>query len=95
MDNNTKKSLIEKFAHDSHKKDGFTGAWLYAEKGEIISSGAIGFCDAEDTQPIREDTIFQLASISKNFTAAAVMLVIRKGLLSLDDDITEFFPEIP
>lgn len=89
-----KKSLIEKLARDSRAKEGFTGAWLYAEKGEIISKGATGFCDADDTQPIRDDTIFQLASISKHFTATAVMLVVRKGLMSLDDHVTKFFPEL-
>ena len=86
--------MMESLAHQSHKKGGFTGAWLYAEKGEIVSKGAVGFHDPADTLPIEEDTIFQLASVSKQFTAAAVMLVVRKGLLRLDDEITVYFPEL-
>ena len=91
MDMNTK---MQKLAQESNEKGGFNGAWLYAENGEIVSKGVRGFCDAENEQPITEDTIFQLASVSKQFTAAAVMLVIRQGLLRLDDKITRFFPEL-
>ena len=89
-----KKIFMENLARTSHKKGGFNGVWLYAENGEIVSKGAIGFCDPADKQPIREDTVFQLASVSKQFTAAAVMLTVRKGLLSLEDRIVKFFPEL-
>ncbi len=92
MDKNT---MIQNLAHESHEKGGFNGAWLYAEQGEIVSKGALGFRDPENTLPITEDTIFQLASISKTFTSAAVMLLMRQGLLSPEDEITKFFPEIP
>ena len=90
-----KKALIEKLAHDAHEKGGFNGAWLYAEHGEIVSKGAVGWRDAENTLPVQEDTIFEMASISKMFTAAAVMLLVREGKLSLDDEYVKFFPEYP
>ena len=89
-----KKAMMENLARVSHEKGGFTGAWLYAENGEIVSKGAVGFRDPDDTLPIEENTIFQLASVSKQFTAAAVMLVVRKGLLRLEDEIIKFFPEL-
>ena len=90
-----KKTTMENLARESHEKGGFNGAWLYAEHGEIISKGAVGYRDPEDKLPLTEDSIFQLASVTKQFTAAAVMLVRREGLLDLDDEITKFFPEIP
>ena len=89
-----KNSMIQNLALELNKKDGFNGAWLYAEKGEIVSKGALGFRDAEDKLPITEDTIFQLASISKTFTGTAVMLLVRQGKLSLEDRITKYFPEL-
>ena len=92
MDKNT---MIQNLARELKKKDGFNGAWLYAEKGEIVSKGVLGFRDPENTLPITEDTIFQLASVSKTFTSAAVMLLMRQGLFSPEDEITKFFPEIP
>ena len=90
-----KNIMIQKLVRNYNEKDGFNGAWLYAEKGEIVSKGALGFRDPEDTLPITEDTIFQLASVSKTFTSAAVMLLMRQGLLSPEDEITKFFPDIP
>ena len=92
MDKNKK---IQELARALNEKDGFNGAWLYAEKGEIVSKGVLGWRDPENTLPITEDTIFQLASVSKTFTSAAVMLLIRQGLLCAEDEITKFFPEIP
>ena len=89
-----KHSKMIELARALNEKDVFNGAWLYAEKGKIVSKGVLGFRDPENTLPITEDTIFQLASVSKTFTAAAVMLVIRQGLLSLEDKITKFFPEL-
>ncbi len=90
-----KHNLMKELACALNEKDCFNGAWLYAEHGEIVSKGALGFRDPENTLPITEDTIFQLASVTKTFTAAAVMLTVRQGLLSLDDEITKYFPELP
>ncbi|MBO7549225.1 MAG: beta-lactamase family protein [Clostridia bacterium] len=90
-----KKSVIERIVSHAHANGAFTGTWLYAERGEIVTKGAVGFCDAADTLPLREDSIFYLASVSKQFTATAVMLARRMGLLDLDDDVTKFFPDLP
>ena len=90
-----KKTMMDDLVREAYEKGAFTGTWLYAENGEIVSKGAVGFRDPEDTLPIREDSVFDLASVSKQFTAAAVMLLRREGLLNLDDEITKFFPEIP
>ncbi len=89
-----KNAMMQTLARALQEKDGFNGAWLYAEKGEIVSKGAMGFRDPGDTLPITEDTIFQLASVSKTFTGAATLLVVRQGKLSLEDRITKYFPEL-
>jgi len=89
-----KHEMMQALAQTLQEKDVFNGAWLYAEKGEIVSKGAMGFRDPGDTLPITEDTIFQLASISKTFTGTAVMLLVRQGKLSLEDRITKYFPEL-
>ena len=90
-----KHEKILDLARRAHEKDSFNGAWLYAENGEIVSKGAVGFRDPEDKEPLTEDSVFQLASVTKQFTAAAVMLAVRKGLLNLDDEIVKYFPQIP
>ena len=90
-----KKAMIENYVLKAHEKGVFTGTWLFAENGEIVSKGAVGFRDCGDTLPMREDSIFDIGSVSKQFTAAVILLLRRGGLLDLDDKITKFYPEIP
>ena len=90
-----KKTMMQKLAQEAFDKGGFNGAWLYAEKGEIISKGALGFRDPENKLPMTEDTIFEMASVTKMFTATAVMLLVREGKLGLDNEYSEYFPEFP
>ena len=90
-----KREMMENLVHEAYKKGVFNGTWLYAENGNIVSKGAVGFRDYCDQLPMREDSVFELASISKQFTAAAVMRLVRDGLLHLDDEITGIFPQIP
>ena len=90
-----KKAMMENFVREAYEKGAFTGTWLYAENGEIISKGAVGWRDEQDSLPMCEDSIFELASVSKQFTAAAIMLLIKRGQLALSDELTKFFPENP
>ena len=55
--NKNKNTMMHELARELKEKDGFNGAWLYAEKGEIVSKGVLGFRDPEDKLPITEDTI--------------------------------------
>ena len=90
-----KKTMMENLAREAYEKGSFNGTWLYAENGKIVSKGAFGFRDADNQLPMQEDTIFEMASITKMFTATAVMLLAREGKLSLEDEFTKFFPEFP
>ena len=90
-----KKSLMEKLARDAYEKGSFNGTWLYAENGKIVSKGACGFRDAENKLPMEEDTIFEMASVTKMFTATAIMLLVREGKLNPDDEYAEYFPDYP
>ena len=58
--NMDKKTAMENVARTAYEKGAFNGTWLYAENGVIVSKGAVGFRDAEDKLPMREDarTVF-------------------------------------
>ena len=90
-----KKTMMENYTRAAYEKGVFAGAWLLAENGEIVTKGAVGFHDPAGRLPMQEDSIFDIGSVSKQFTAAAIMLLRRDGLLDLEDEITKFFPEIP
>ncbi|HEU5468058.1 MAG TPA: serine hydrolase [Steroidobacteraceae bacterium] len=66
-----------------------------AENGRILLEKAYGLADLEHGVPNRPDTIFEAGSVSKQFTAAAVLLLARDGKLALDDPVRKHIPELP
>ncbi len=64
-------------------------------KGQAVVRAAYGMADLEHDVPIAIDTIFEVGSVSKQFTAAAVLLLARDGQLSLDDKVRQYIPELP
>jgi CubicO group peptidase (beta-lactamase class C family) len=88
-------ALIDDFVAAKHKYHRFNGNVLVAEKGRVIYRRSFGYADFKNKKPLMGESVFNLASISKQFTAAAVMLLAERGLLSLDDALAKYFPEIP
>lgn len=74
---------------------GFSGAVLVARNGRIVASGAVGFSDLADTTPITPDALFEIASVTKQFTAAAILRLAQDGKLTLDDPIQKHLPGVP
>lgn len=70
-------------------------ALLVVEREEIIYRKCYGLADLETDRPITTDTSFYLASISKQFTAIAIMLLADDGRLSYKDRLSSFFPQLP
>lgn len=66
-----------------------------AENGVPVLQRAYGMADLEHDVPNRPDTIFEAGSVSKQFTAAAMILLARDGKVSLDDDVRKYIPELP
>ena len=63
--------------------------------GELRLTGAVPRRNVSETNQITETTLFDLASISKQFTAAAVLQLCEKGKINLEDQITKYFPNLP
>ena len=73
----------------------FSGAVLAKENGKIVFEKAYGFADRERKVPNTLETRFHVASVSMQFTAAAVLRLVDEGKLSLDAHVGEFVPGIP
>ena len=69
-------------------------ALVFMEKGEVKGENYYGYADLDTQRKVDENTIFHWASITKTFTAIAIMQLRDRGLLSLDDPITRYLPEI-
>lgn len=74
---------------------GFNGNVLIAQKGIILYENSHGFANFEDTVRLTKDSKFQLASLSKTFTAVAAMKLVEDGLIGLDNDVKDYFPCFP
>ena len=66
-----------------------------SKDGLTIFSRGYGMADLEHDVPNTAETIFEGGSLSKQFTAAAIMLLVMDGKLSLDDDVRDYMPEVP
>ena len=64
-------------------------------KGKIILLKSYGLANVEHRVPVKPETIFQSGSMGKQFTAAAVMLLVQENKLSLDDKISKYFSDVP
>ncbi len=65
------------------------------QKGEIVYKNGYGMANLEHDIPIEPDSVFHIASISKQFTVFAVALLVEQGKVSWDDDVHKYFPEMP
>jgi CubicO group peptidase (beta-lactamase class C family) len=77
-----------------HRVDAPGAAVIVIRDGSVVRRAAWGLADLERRIPIRTDTAFRLASVSKQFTAMAVMMLAEEGRLAYDDPITRFLPEL-
>jgi CubicO group peptidase (beta-lactamase class C family) len=64
-------------------------------RGKIVLLKTYGLANVEHQVPVKPETIFQSGSIGKQFTAAAVMMLVQENKLSLDDRISKYFPDVP
>src|SRR5215208_3793691 len=63
--------------------------------GKLVYKRGLGMANLDYDVPNTTTTLFNVASVSKAFTAASVVLLSQQGKLSLDDDIRKYVPEIP
>lgn len=66
---------------------------MAATKDQVLYRGAFGKKDLDSGEPMRADTIFQIASMTKPVTSVAVMQLVEQGALGLDEPLTAYLPE--
>ncbi len=70
-------------------------AVLVVRNGKAVFRGGYGVTDLRTLHPITPQTDFRLASFTKQFTAACIMLLVKDGKLHYDDHLTDIFPDFP
>jgi len=86
--------LVDFFSHRL-LRTGFNGAMLVAKKGVVIFEQYHGIEDYRSKMLINEQSSFQLASVSKTFTAMGILWLMERGQLRLEDTLQMYYPDFP
>jgi D-alanyl-D-alanine carboxypeptidase len=87
---------IEAIGKEHIRRRRAAGMALQVQRGKnVLYSGSFGSANLETATEVKPDTVFRIASVSKQFTAASVLLLAEDGKLSLDDKLAEYIPDFP
>ncbi len=89
-------SVLARLTEDARVGLGVPGLGAAVASGEsVVWAQGFGHADLEQNVPVRPDTVFRIASISKPITATAVMQLVERGLVSIEDPIQRYVPAFP
>ncbi|MBD2843781.1 serine hydrolase [Paenibacillus sp. IB182496] len=90
------KAFLDEFFADPTTDPYYTGASVAIIKdGEVLAESGYGLADAEQEAAVDpQETLFRVASVSKTFTAVAIMQLVEQGLIELGGDIRDYLPEL-
>lgn len=86
---------LDTFFTNRSIENGFSGSVLISYHGEPVYEKCFGYCDYRNKDLMHDTAAFQLASVSKTFTATATLWCVEHELLSLNDSLEKFFPGFP
>ena len=70
-------------------------ALIVLRNGQVFKKANYGYADLADKTPVTDATVFEIASMTKQFTAAAIMMLVEEKKLGLDDPISRHLPDLP
>ena len=91
----TQAARVEALFKDFDHPNAPGASLMVIHKGKSVFAKGYGLADLVTKTPCTTNTKFRLASVSKQFTAMAVLILAERGKLKLDEKLTDFFPELP
>ena len=88
-------SHIDSLLQEKYPTNAPGASFLISRNGEIIYEKAFGLANLELNVPMGIDNIFEIGSMTKQFTAISILMLMEEGKLNLDDEITKFIPDYP
>lgn len=86
---------MDKYLTSLSDQELFAGAVLVAQAGEVLFTKGYGMADAEQEVPNTPQTLFRIGSITKSFTAMAIMQLQEAGKLHVNDFVCDYLPDCP
>ncbi|MEP1743064.1 MAG: serine hydrolase domain-containing protein [Kangiellaceae bacterium] len=81
--------------HNELIKSSFSGVVFIAKSEQVLYSKAFGFSDRDNETKFSDNTVFDIGSITKQFLATSVMKLSEQGLLSVEDELSMYFKDVP
>lgn len=91
----SKKENLDAYFSSLFKNGQFNGNVLIAQEGQILYERSFGLADLSTRRKITNESSFPIASITKTFTATAILQLKQQGKLELEDKVSKFLPEFP
>ncbi|AGC75166.1 CubicO group peptidase (beta-lactamase class C family) [Nonlabens dokdonensis] len=91
---NEKAQRIDSLFTAMNQNNEFNGVVLFAEDGKVIHKKAYGIADFGTNSPLTTASVFDLASVSKQFTAMGIVILMEQRKLALEDPISKYLPEL-
>ncbi|MEQ1746261.1 MAG: serine hydrolase [Saprospiraceae bacterium] len=88
-------AAFDKICMKKFPDDGPGGAVLVARGGQVVYQKAFGVDELDKKTPLRPDMVFRLGSVTKQFTAVAILQLVQQKKIALQDEITRFIPDYP
>ena len=88
-------SKIDSLLLEKYHPNAPGATFLISRNGNIIYKKAFGLANLELNVPMESDNVFEIGSMTKQFTAISILMLMEKGKLNLDDEITKFIPDYP
>lgn len=88
-------SPYEHYLTKTHARGQFNGVVLVYDSGRVVYEGAFGIGSTSPADSLTIDRVFRLGSVTKQFTAMAIMQLQEAGTLRYDQDLRDFIPELP
>src|SRR5215475_12373655 len=91
----TDEKVVDALFRDFDQGNSPGAAVIVIKEGKALFAKGYGLADLENKIPCTTNTNFRLASVTKQFTAMAVLVLAEQGKLSLEDRLAKFFPGFP
>ena len=91
----TQVEQIDRLLSTLDEKGKFNGVVLVSEHSKVIYKKGFGYANYEEKKPNHVESCFRLGSVTKQFTAMAIMILSDRGKLSYEDDIRKYLPSLP
>jgi CubicO group peptidase (beta-lactamase class C family) len=89
-------SEVDDYVRDQMARQHIPGLSLaVVTNGQVAKADGYGFANVESKAPATTETIYQIQSVTKTFTAAAVMLLVEEGKMKVEDKLSEYLTDLP